>query len=117
MADLSSCFTSPKEEKKKKTLHDSSTSDVDTDAVLDDSDYGRLYANVELRSEVLASDKAHLRHQARKKLKARGVRRKKAEKKALANESEDVSKTHIKQLSVELTEETQPPKSKMQLAI
>ena len=68
MADLSSCFTSPKEEKKKCTLPDSSTtSDIDTDAILSDSDYGKLYANVELRSEVLASDKAHLRHQARKK--------------------------------------------------
>ena len=40
MADLSSCFTSPKEEKKKKTLPDSSTtSDGDTDVVPNDSDY------------------------------------------------------------------------------
>ena len=111
MADLSSCFTSSKKEKQKKTFPDSSTtSDIDTDAILSDSDCGRLYANVELRGEVLASDKAHLRHQARKKLKAKGVRQKTTEKKALANESEDVSKTHIKRLSVELTEETQPPK-------
>ena len=32
------------------------------------------------------------------------------EKKALANESEDVSKTHIKQLSVESTEENSATK-------
>ena len=61
MADLSSCFTSPKEEKKKKTLPDSSTtSDVDTDAILNDSDYGELYAN-----EV--SDKTHLTTPSEKK--------------------------------------------------
>ena len=80
MADLSSCFTSPKEEKKKRTLPNSSTtSDVDTDAVLDDSDCGELCANK-------VSDKAHLRLQARKKLKAKGVRQKTTEKKALAND-------------------------------
>ena len=68
MADLSSCFTSSRKEKQMKTFPNSSTtSDIDTDAILSDSDYGKLYANVELRSEVLASDKAHLRHQARKK--------------------------------------------------
>ena len=59
MADLSSCFTSPKEEKKKKTPLDSSTtSDVDTNAVLNDSDCRELYVN-----EI--SDKARLRIQAR----------------------------------------------------
>ena len=50
---------SKKEEKKKKTLPDSlTTSDVDTDAVLNDSDCGELYAN-----EV--SNKARLRLKAR----------------------------------------------------
>ena len=57
MADLSSCFTSPKEEKKKKTLHDSS-SDVNTGAVLNDSDCRELYVNK-------TSDKARLRLKAR----------------------------------------------------
>jgi hypothetical protein len=103
MADLSSCFTSSKKEKQKKTFPDSSTtSDIDTDAILSDSDYGKLYANVELRSEVLASDKAHLRHQARKKLKAKGVRRETTKKKALADESEEVLRECIRRLSVEL---------------
>ena len=50
--------------------------------------------------------------QAREKLKAKGVRQKTTEEKALTNESEDVSKTRIKQLSVELTEETQQPKGR-----
>ena len=71
-------LTSPKEEKKKLTLLETenegadgsqswkqtdspTTSDVDTDAVLGDSDYGELYAN-----EVSASEKAHLRRQAMK---------------------------------------------------
>ena len=59
MADLSSCFTSPKEEKKKKTLTDSSTtSDVDTNAVLNDSGCGEFYVNK-------ISDKARLRLKAR----------------------------------------------------
>ena len=59
MADLSSCFTSPKGEKKKKTLPDSSiTSDVDTNAVMNDSDCGELYVNK-------ISDKARLRFKAR----------------------------------------------------
>ena len=57
MADLSSCFTSPKEEKKKKTLHDNS-SYVNTDAVLNDSDCGEFYVNK-------ISDKARLRLKAR----------------------------------------------------
>ena len=65
-------------------------SDVDTDAVLNDSDYRKLYAN-----EVSASDKAHLRRQARKKLKAKGVRRKTTKKKALADESEDILRERI----------------------
>ena len=73
------------------------TSDVDTDAVRNDSDYGELYEN-----EVSASEKAHLRRQAMKKLKAKGVRRKTKKKSALADESEDVLKERIKQLSVEL---------------
>ena len=59
MADLSSCFTSPKEEKKKKTLTDSSTtSDVDTNAVPSDSDCGELYVNK-------IPDKVRLRLKAR----------------------------------------------------
>ena len=114
MADLSSSFTSPKEEKKKialpkvdnegtdcseswKTTDSSTMSVVDADVVLNDSDYRELYAN-----EVSVSDKAHLRCQARKKLKAKGVRRKTTKKSALAYESEDVLKERIKQLSVEL---------------
>ena len=80
-------FKSPKEEKKKITLSEtdnegadgsmpwkrtdsSTTSDLNTDAVLDNSDYGDLYVN-----EVSASEKAHLGRQALKKLKAKGVRR------------------------------------------
>ena len=59
MADLSSCFTSPKEEKKRKTLPDNSTtSDVNNNAVPSDSDCGELYVNK-------ISDKARLRLKAR----------------------------------------------------
>ena len=102
MAFIYNNITSPKEEKKKITLpptddeeeddansskgwkkNDSpTTSDIDTDTVLNDSDYGELYAH-----EVTASEKAHLRRQAMKKLKAKGVRRKKKKKSALADES------------------------------
>ena len=58
MADLSSCFTSPKEEKKRRTLPDSSTtSDGDTDVVPNDSDCWEFYLNK-------ISDKAHLRLKA-----------------------------------------------------
>ena len=114
MLFIAGLFSSPKEEKKKiklpptdnegadglkdwKRTNSPTTSDVDTDAVLNDSDYRELYAN-----KVSASEKAHLRRQAMKKLKAKGVRRKTTKKKALADESEDVLKERIRQLSVEL---------------
>ena len=74
MAFIYNYITSPREERKKITLpptddegeddadgskgwkkNDSpTTSDVDTDAVINDSDYGELYAN-----EVSASEKGH----------------------------------------------------------
>ena len=60
-------------------------------------DYGELYAN-----EVSASEKAHLRCQAMKKLKAKGVQRKTKTKKALADESAEALKEHIRLLSGEL---------------
>ena len=118
MSFIYKLISSPKEEKKKITLsptddegegnpdgskewtrnESTTTSDVDTDEVLNDSDYGELYAN-----EVSASEKAHLRRQAMKKLKAKGARRKTRKKSALAEESDEVLKERIKQLSVELT--------------
>ena len=67
-----------------------------------------------LTSENFTQTKSQTKHisdsKRDKSLKPKGVRQKMTEKKALANESEDVSKTRIKQLSVELTEETQQPK-------
>ena len=116
-------FRSPKEEKKQITLSETdneggdvskswkrtdspTTSDVDTDAVLDDSDYGDLYKN-----EVSASEKAHLRLQAMKKLKAKGVRRKTKKKKALADETEDALKERIQLLSVELEQRNSATKT------
>ena len=79
MASLSCFLTSPKEEKKKMALPETNnegadgskswkradkptTSDVDTDAVLDDSDYEDLYAN-----EISASEKVPLRRHAMKR--------------------------------------------------
>ena len=126
MAFIYNLITSPKEVKKKITLpptddeeegnpdgskewtrNDSTTtSEVDTDEILNDSDYGELYAN-----EVSASEKAHLRRQAMKKLKAKGARQKTKKKSALANESDDVLKERIKQLSVELTRRGSAPKT------
>ena len=70
-----------------------------------------------LTAENFTQTKSQIKHISESKrdksLKPKGVRQKMTEEKALANESEDVSKTHIKQLSVELTEETQPPKRTM----
>ena len=114
MSFIARYLTSPKEEKKKITLSETdnegadgfkswkrtdspTTSDLDTDAVLDDLDYGELYAN-----EVSASEKAHIRCQAMKKLKAKGVQRKTKTKKALADESAEALKEHIRLLSGEL---------------
>ena len=118
MSFIYNYITSPKEGKKKiklpptddesednadsskewKKTDSPTTSDVDTDAVINDSDYGELYAN-----EVSASEKAHYRRQAMKKLKAKGVRRKRKKKSALADESEDALKERIRLLSAELT--------------
>ena len=81
----------------KRTDSPTTISDIDTDAVLEDSDYGKLFAN-----EVSASKKAHLRRQAMKKLKDKGVRRKTKTKKALADETEDALKEPIQLLSGEL---------------